>query len=182
MNKSPSSTRKFLFKVILILFLAEVTCYGYFQVDIYLSDKKIEEQKSVLDKQNKELSTSQTMTWHLKLNMVRQIENNYKNIPRSEHIAKVIVMLEDIRDIDTSKNDVIILSDFKVSLNEISLRWQVSRLWLLYYNNQEKGIEALLDKFSALDFLSDIRIKTYEKTEGHSFEFLLEANVINDGK
>jgi uncharacterized protein YlbG (UPF0298 family) len=52
---------------------------------------------------------------------------------------------------------------------------------LLYYSNPSKNILSLFDKFEQLDFIKDIRVKTYTKTDD-SFDFVLDAKVINNEK
>jgi uncharacterized protein YlbG (UPF0298 family) len=53
---------------------------------------------------------------------------------------------------------------------------------LLYYSNPKQNVVSLLDRFSQLDFIKDIRIQTYDKVaDAGEFEFVLEANVVNDG-
>lgn len=52
---------------------------------------------------------------------------------------------------------------------------------LLYYSNPAKGILSLIDRFSGLDFVKNIRIQTYDRVgDNNYYEFVLEANVIND--
>ena len=43
-------------------------------------------------------------------------------MPRSDHISKMIAMLEDLKQVDTSTTDSIILSDFNVSMDKITLK------------------------------------------------------------
>ena len=90
-------------------------------------------------------------------------------------------MLEDMKQIDTSTTDTIALSDFNVSLDKITLTGQVSNLLLLYYSNPAKGVKSLIDRFSSLDFVRNIRIQTYDRVgDNNYYQFVLEANVIND--
>jgi len=90
-------------------------------------------------------------------------------------------MLEDLKQVDTSTTDTIALSDFNVSMEKITLKWQVSNLLLLYYSNTAKGVRSLIDRFSSLDFVKNIRIQTYDRVgDNNYYEFVLEANVIND--
>ena len=52
---------------------------------------------------------------------------------------------------------------------------------LLYYSNPTKGITSLIDRFSNLDFIKNIRIQTYDRVgDNNYYEFVLEANIIND--
>ena len=102
-------------------------------------------------------------------------------MPRSDYITKVVKMLEDIKQVDTSTTDTILLSDFNVSMDKITLKGQVSNLLLLYYSNVSKGVRSLIDRFSSLDFVKNIRIQTYDRVgDNNYYEFVLEANVIND--
>jgi uncharacterized protein YlbG (UPF0298 family) len=48
----------------------------------------------------------------------------------------------------------------------------------LYYNND--SFKALLDRFEELDFIKDIRIRSYEKVGSTNFEFILNANVVGN--
>lgn len=109
------------------------------------------------------------------------LEEKQTSMPWSDHISKMISMLEDIKQIDTNTTDTIVLSDFNVSLDKITLKGQVSNLLLLYYSNPAKGIKSLIDRFSSLDFVKNIRIQTYDRVgDNNYYEFVLEANVIND--
>jgi hypothetical protein len=106
-------------------------------------------------------------------------------MPRSEHIPKIISILEDLKSVDQSwtwENDSIVLSDFKVNLNEISLKWRVSNLKLLYYNSPWWKFKALIDRFQDLDFIEDMKIKTYDKIWEKYFEFVLNGKIKNNGK
>ena len=90
-------------------------------------------------------------------------------------------MLEDMKNIDASSTDTVVLSDFNVSLDKITLKGQVSNLLLLYYSNASRNVLSLIDRFSGLDFVQNIRIQTYDRVgDNNYYEFVLEANVIND--
>ena len=43
-------------------------------------------------------------------------------MPWSDHIAKMIAMLEDLKKVDTSTTYTIVLSDFNVSMDKITLK------------------------------------------------------------
>jgi hypothetical protein len=85
-----------------------------------------------------------------------------------------------LKNLDSSSSDTIVLSDFKVSLEEISLKWTVSSLRALYYNSPTGKFKALLDRFEELDFIRNMTIKSYEKVWDKYFEFVLNAKVVND--
>jgi hypothetical protein len=66
-------------------------------------------------------------------------------------------------------------------LEEIRLDGYVTNLRILYqWANSKKW---LIEQFEELDFLNNISIKTYEKSEWELwYNFTLTANVINNGK
>lgn len=170
------------FQIVLILFLVGVWAYTFIRVDTYLTEQKIQEQEDLLDAQNKQLELSSRVEAHHKLLAVQDLERSIRTIPRSLHIPKVIAMLEGLKDVDTSESETVILSDFIVNLDSISLKGKVSSLVLLYINAPDKNIKSLIDRFAELDFIEDIRIQTYEKSDGRDFEFILNANVVNNDR
>lgn len=135
----------------------------------------------VVEEQTQQLESYKLLTGYNKLQAVKILEESQITMPRSDHIVQMITMLEDIKKIDTNTTDSIMLSDFNVDLDKITLKWQVSNLLLLYYSNPTKGMISLIDRFSSLDFVQNIRIQTYDRVgENNYYEFVLEANVIND--
>jgi len=150
--------------------------YGFFV------NQQIVDQHAVLADQTKIEDSYKLLTGYNKLQAVKLLENQQTDIAWSDHINKVIQMLEDLKAVQSTSTDTITLSDFKVSLDTISLKGKVSSLLLLYYSNPSKNIISLLDRFSQLDFIKDIRIQTYDKVaDAGGFEFVLEANVVNNG-
>lgn len=102
-------------------------------------------------------------------------------MPRSDHISAIMEIFWDLLDVDKSDTKNIDFSNFEISLNKIKLDWYVTNLRLLYeWLNSQPG---LIAKFEELDFLDNISIKTYEKSEWEFwYNFTLTANVINNGK
>jgi len=179
------SKREYIFKFLWIIFILILIWYIYSKASIYVTDQKIKNNQIILNKQNNDLETYKQSTWYNKLYLIRELEKSSQSMPRSEHIPKIISMLEDLKKIDSTwtwENDSIILSDFKVNLDEISLKWRVSNLKLLYYNSPSWKFKALIDRFQDLDFVKDMRIKTYDKVWEKYFEFVLNAKIKNNGK
>ena len=167
----------------LILFIVSLLWFVFFKVYGFFVNQQITDQRAVLADQTKIEESYKLLTGYNKLQAVKLLENQQTDIAWSDHINKVIQMLEDLKAVQSTSTDSITLSDFKVSLDAISLKGQVSNLLLLYYSNPSKNIVSLLDRFSQLDFIKDIRIQTYDKitTDTGGFEFVLEANVVNNG-
>ncbi len=148
---------------------------------MFLMNQTITDKRQVLSWQTVQLKSYTLLTGYNKLQAVKILEEKQTTMPWSDHIAKMIAMLEDLKKVDTSTTDTIVLSDFNVSMDKITLKWQVSNLLLLYYSNPTKGITSLIDRFSNLDFIQNIRIQTYDRVgDNNYYEFVLEANIIND--
>lgn len=175
------SRRKIYFQVLLVILGLSLAAFGYFKVDMFLMNQKITDKRVTLEGQTKQLESYKLLTGYNKLQAVKILEEKQTNIPWSDHISKMIAMLEDLKKIDTSTTDTIALSDFNVSMDKITLKGQVSNLLLLYYTSPSKGVKSLIDRFSSLDFVKNIRIQTYDRVgDNNYYEFVLEANVIND--
>ena len=167
--------------MLLVILVLSLVAFGYLKVDMFLTKQKIIDKRVVVEEQTKQLESYKLLTGYNKLQAVKILEDKQTTMPWSDHISQMITMLEDMKKIDTSATDTIVLSDFNVSLDKITLKGQVSNLLLLYYSNPSKGITSLIDRFSNLDFVEDIRIQTYDRVGDYNYyEFVLEANVINN--
>jgi len=174
---------KIYFQILLIIFVLSLLWYIVLLVGVRLNNSKIADQNKLIESQNKEITYYKSLTWYNKLIAVKLLEEKQKTIPRYDHISKVIQMLEDLKSVNWNTSDSIILSDFNVSLDKISLKWKVSSLLLLYYSDPAKWVQSLIDRFSSLDFIKNMRIQTYDKiADSWYFQFVLEANVMNDGQ
>ena len=171
---------KIYFQGLLIILGLLVVAFAYLKVDILLMSQ-VANKREVLSWETTQLEAYKLLTGYNKLQAVKILEEKQATMPWSDHITKVIAMLQDIKQISSNATDSIILSDFNVSMDKITLKWQVSNLLLLYYSNSAKGIRSLIDRFSSLDFIKNIRIQTYDRVgDNNNYEFVLEANVIND--
>ena len=172
---------KIYFQGLLVVLGLSLVAFGYLKVDMFLMNQKISDKRVTLEDQTKQLESYKLLTGYNKLQAVKILEEKQVTMPWSDHIAKMIAMLEDMKQIDTSTTDTIVLSDFNVSMDKITLKGQVSNLLLLYYSSSAKGVKSLIDRFSSLDFIKNIRIQTYDRVgDNNYYEFVLEANVIND--
>jgi len=116
-----------------------------------------------------------------KLQYVQNMEANNLMMPWSDHINAIMEIFGELLDVDKSDTFNIAFSNFEISLERIRLDWYVTNLRLLYrWANSKKW---LIEKFEELDFLDNISIKTYEKSDWDLwYNFTLTANVINNGK
>lgn len=177
------SHRKQYFKFTSFLFVITLGLRITLQWYIFVLNKTIQDKENTITKQNIELENYKSLTGFTKLMAVKELEGKYDEIPWSIHIKKVISMLEEIKNLDQSGDETLILSDVNVDLEKISVKWRVSSLVLLYYSNPERWIISLIDRFKNLDFIEKLYIKNYTREkESNFFSFILEANVIKDAK
>lgn len=102
-----------------------------------------------------------------------------QDVKRAEQITALTNVLKKIQNDNKIGGNAIHLSDFSISPTELSLRWKVSDLILLYYSSEKNNYTNLIDRFVALDFLDNISIKQYDKI-GRYYEFTLHANINSD--
>ena len=143
------------------------------KVDLSKTNKQIEEKQALLDEH-------ESSPGYMKYMAIKDLEEKNQNMYRFERIEKISEIFDDLRNVYESGDGDIQLSDFVISLEELSLKWTVSSLKDLYYTNASWKIKALLDRFESLDFIEKMTIKEYEKVDDW-FEFVLHANVIENG-
>ena len=124
-----------IFRFLVILLILAIAALVYLKVDTYLIEKKIEDRQITLDQQEKELSTYESATSYDKFLLVNDLEERTVDMPWFEHIPKIMLIFEELRNLDSNSSDTIVLSDFSVSLEEISLKGTVSSLRALYYDS-----------------------------------------------
>ncbi len=178
--KKIRSREEKIFRFLVVLLILAIAALWYLKVDTYLNQKNMDEQKVVLAEQEEELSQYKNVTSYDKFLLINDLEEKSVDMPRFEHIPKILAIFEDLKNLDSSSSDTIILSDFKVSLDSISLKGTVSSLRALYYNSPTGKFKSLLDRFEWLDFIEDMTIKSYEKVGEKYFEFVLDAKVVNN--
>lgn len=163
-----------------VLFVVVIALCVYLQVSIFLTKQQIHKQQNILAEKNQELEQMLSNQTFTKLETTRYLSQTLRQMPWSVHIPKVISIVDALQSLDGGDNGSVKLSDFKVSLDKISLRGTVSNLLLLYYSAPERGFLSLLDRFAQLDFIQDMRVQNYSKSADGTFEFVLQANVIHD--
>ncbi|MCK9467552.1 MAG: hypothetical protein M0P94_04465 [Candidatus Absconditabacterales bacterium] len=182
-QKKIKNTREKTFRFLVFLLILSILGLAFFKVSVFLFQKQIAENKESLQLQEQELSAYERATSYDRFLLVSDLEEKVLEMPWFEHIPKILQIFQDLKNLDPNSDDIITLSDFNVSLDEITLKGNVSTLKALYYNSPTGGFKALLERFQELDFIKDITIRSYNRVSDRSFEFVLNAKVINnDGK
>jgi hypothetical protein len=87
-----------------------------------LVNNRIEKGNKVLAQQNIQIKKLKTDMGYEKFASIRKLENESKVMPWFDHINKIIDILNTLQSVDASESDSVILTDFNVSLDKISLR------------------------------------------------------------
>ncbi len=134
-----------------------------------------------IEKKQAELASFSDKPGYDKLKYIQDMESKNLMMPWSDHIDAIMAIFWDLLDVDKSDTLNISFSNFEISLEKIKLDGHVVNLNVLYrWANSNTG---LIARFEELDFLDNISIKTYEKSEWKLwYDFTLTANVINNGK
>lgn len=144
-------------------------------------EKEISDIQTDISQAQTTLDNFSNIEWYDKLKYVQQLENDSHMMPWSDHIKAIMEIFDDLLAVDNSDTFNIAFSDFEISLEEIRLNWYVTNLRILYQWSNSKPW--LIQRFEELDFLDDIAIRTYEKSDDDlGYDFTLTANVINNGK
>jgi hypothetical protein len=176
---TPSSRKLFL--LLLLVLIGGAIWYAYLFVNTTITKRLIvSDQKQVVNQQ-REISAFSEIPGFDKLQLVKDLEITNDQMPWSDHIQAVIEIFDAVLNVDAAETKNIVLSDFKISLEEISVKGYVSNLRILYNSPDPTKKTALIDRFEQLDFLEDISIKTYEKSDDDlGYDFVLTAKVVND--
>jgi hypothetical protein len=98
---------------------------------------------------------------------------------RSKHIESLFGVLQAIQDNSYIGANAITLTDFSISPTSISLKWNVTNLILIYYSSDKYKYVSLIDRFTGLSFVKNIRIQQYTKDDKW-YSFTLDADIITD--
>ena len=154
--------------LLLIIFIWWLGALGYFYGFSYLQEQTIAAKEQEIQNEQKKIENFYQNSGLKEFLAVKKLETTRNHLPRSDHIEK--------------RRGNILLSDFKINLQELSLNGIVGNLKALYLAPGGSGF-SVLDEFNQLEFLSDIAVRNYERNEDTRwFKFTLSAKVINDAR
>ncbi|PID34753.1 MAG: hypothetical protein CR971_01560 [candidate division SR1 bacterium] len=182
-QKKSFSFLKLLYRLLFVGVIILGVAFLYLKFDTFLNYQKKARLDDKLQTQQQELQQYTNYTGYTTLLSIRTLEAKKVKLPWSKHIKQIFTILQDLKEVSDGSNNTIILSDFEVGLDKIKLNGKVTTLKALYYNSPNGNFKSLFDRFQALDFIKNLEIKNYEKSDEKYFDFVLHANVmINDGK
>ena len=168
-----------IFRFAITLLIIGIVLFAWLKWFSIWQQQNIKHQRQQVQEREDKLKSYESATEYDKLLAIKDLESKDLDMPWSDHIQRILDMFKDLQDLD-SDSSAITLSDFNISLDEISLKWNISALKALYYNSESWTFKALLDRFESLGFIQNMRIKTYEKVDSRNFEFILNANVVSN--
>ena len=180
-RKQQTTNYKQIFWLVLLVFLGLLARWGYLKFSSVVLEKSISSVQEKVQQEQSRLASFSENPWFDKLQYVKKLEESNHMMPRSDHVNAIMAIFDELLAVDRSDTFNITFSDFHISLTNIRLHGYVTNLRILYqWANSKTG---LITKFEELDFLDNISIKTYEKSSDNlGYEFVLTANVINNGK
>ena len=180
-RKQQTTNYKQIFWLVLIVFLGLLARWGYLKFSSVVLEKSISSVQEKVQEEQAHLSSFSENPWFDKLQYVKNMEASNNMMPWSDHVNAIMAIFDELLAVDRSDTFNITFSDFEITLTSIRLHWYVTNLRILYqWANWQSG---LITKFEELDFLDNISIKHYDKSlDNLGYEFILTANVINNGK
>lgn len=180
-QKQQTTNYKQIFWLVLLVFLGLLARWGYLKFSEIALKKSITSVQEKVRQEQAHLASFSDNPWFDKLQYVKDMEANNNMMPWSDHVNAIMAIFDELLAVDRSDTFNITFSDFEITLTSIRLHGYVTNLRILYqWANWQTG---LITKFEELDFLDNISIKTYEKSSDNlGYEFVLTANVINNGK
>jgi hypothetical protein len=172
------SNRKTVYSLCILTLLGMSIVYGStFAVDAYLQDRLISQQTLITTEQ----SSIDKLWWDAtfaKYAFAKKFtEQNKKK--RSKHIESLFAVLQAIQDNSYIWANAITLTDFSITPTSISLKWNVTNLILIYYSSEKYKYTSLIDRFTGLSFVKNVRIQQYTKDDTW-YSFTLDADIITD--
>lgn len=169
--------------LLLVIFLASIGWRWYLKASNLILEKSISSVNEKIQRQKSTLANFSNIPGYDKLQYVQDLESSNVSRLWSDRINKIMEIFGEILDVDKSDTRNIKFSDFRISLEEISLHGHVSSLRILYQWSSNNNKKPLIEMFEDLDFLDNISIQRYDKSsEERGYEFILTANVINNAK
>lgn len=171
---------KLRYYLLLILFIGGIWLLGYFYAFSYLKQRAIFGIEHEIQSQQDLIDQLYQNSGFKEFFAVKELEKSRTHLPWSVYINDILSILAKVKEVEEGRGNVM-LSDFKVNLQEISLNGVVGNLKTLYTSSN--GNTSLLESFNSLEFLKDITIRKYERgTTTRGFAFTLSAKVVNDAR
>lgn len=170
------SIRKSFYQFMLFVFAVSVVWYGLMRTIIYKQKAKLQSQNDIMNQISLKMEALGQFENYTKLEFANKIKIENKNeISREDRINLIIDTLQTMTNLSYGWGKWIKLYDFNVSLEKMSLRWEVSDISLLYFDSTDSK-QNLIDLIKKLPFVQNIEIKKYESSDD-TIKFSLNATL-----
>lgn len=174
-KKEFNSIRRYAYVITwFLIFLAALAYGGSYGANVWIDHLTVQQQDQLNQVQARVIQLGSERAF-FSYDFAKKITAN-QQIKRSEHIQMLITVLNEIQNNNYVGANAIQLSDFTISPTSISLKGKVVNLLLLYYSSQEKNYTSVIDRFTNLPFISNLKIQNYTKV-GDYYEFVLTADI-----
>jgi len=180
MEKTYRSVREKTFRLVMMLIVVLWVIYIYIQINIAITNWQITRNQEILAEKNEELDALFQTTGFDILIAIQEVQPDVHTMQWSDRIQSLIDMIVQLESVTPQDSTTIALSDFRISFEELSLRWRVSSLSLLYIDAPSRWFQSLIDRFTSLDFISHMRIQEYTRDEVGGYNFILQADINHD--
>lgn len=145
--------------------------YGFFVWQTKTNQQNITHEKEAITKIDTDIAAAENNADYKKYMGAKVVYDLSKTQQGwGDRLARIIAVFEDLQKLG---GDAVSFSDFSLDFSSLRLKWTVSDLKVVYWSGW------VVDKFNALEFIKDITITDYKKTD-YGFAFSLVAQIVLD--
>lgn len=160
-----------LYYLAFLALLGAVAGYGFFVWQTKTNQQNITHEKEAITKIDTDIAAAENNADYKKYMGAKVVYDLSKTQQGwGDRLARIITVFEDLQKLG---GDAVSFSDFSLDFSSLRLKWTVSDLKVVYWSGW------VVDKFNALEFIKDITITDYKKTD-YGFAFSLVAQIVLD--
>ena len=179
--RKQTTGRRNIFDLAIFAFVILLCVRGWFWFETDHTNQTIAGLQAQIDDTNKHLGDVSKQFAINKYAGLEKLASQQPSLQWSDRISMIVTMLDDLKDVDTSNSNTIVLNNFQVNLDDMSLDGTVSSLKLLYgFRLADKVFTGVIDRFVALPFIDKMEILNYSDSSS-GVNFTLHAKVNGNG-
>jgi Ca2+/Na+ antiporter len=122
MSANYQSPRQRITRLLMVILIVLLVVYVYIRISTSITERQISNNRNTVQEKTRELDSLFSLTGFTRLEDVQIIREGLDTMPRSTHISTLIDMINTIEQIDSADGDSIVLSDFRVTLDDLSVK------------------------------------------------------------
>ncbi len=160
-----------LYYLAFLVLIGSVVAYGFFTRQTQTNQQKTSIKKEAIIKIDNDISAAENNADYRKYMWAKVVYDLSKTQQGwGDRLSRIIMVFEDLQKLWW---DAVTFSDFSLDFSSLRLKWTVSDLKVVYWSGW------VVDKFNSLEFIKDITITDYKKTD-YGFAFSLVAQIVLD--